>query len=106
MARHTPYRTFLDAGILTLLRPLGGRSADDVWVYDLARGTMSRSTFSPEYDITPAWTPDGSYLAFASQRGGERFNLYRKRTDGLGEAERLTESANMHLLGDWSPDGR
>src|SRR5262249_3280107 len=30
----------------------------DIWVWDLSRRTLTRLTFSPATDGTPAWTPD------------------------------------------------
>ena len=35
------------------------RDDDDIWVYDLGRGTMTRLTFEPGEDETPVWSPDG-----------------------------------------------
>ncbi len=79
----------------------------DVWIYDIARGTLSRLTTSPGDEEHPVWSPDGRYLAFYSNRDPEKpANLYRKRTDGSGPAERLTESDERQIPRAWSPDGR
>src|SRR5213079_1617625 len=52
----------------------------------------------------PAWSPDGRWLAFASNRSGKR-DLWRVALDG-SPAERLTDVTGE--LGEfrWSPDGR
>jgi hypothetical protein len=41
----------------------------DIWIRDVARGVPSRFTFDPGWDREPHWSPDGSRLAFASDRG-------------------------------------
>jgi serine/threonine-protein kinase len=82
---------------------------DIVWVYDIERGTMSRLTFSAGGSYNPVWTPDGQRLAYASDTSSERGtrpNLFWKRADGVGEAERLTTSKNVQLASSWSPDGQ
>ena len=83
----------------------GGNS--DLWVYELERETLSRLTFDEGNDHGPVWTPDGQWVTFASNRGGGRvLNLYWKRADGTGDAERLTESSNSQFPFSWSPDGK
>ena len=63
----------------------------DVWVYDIEREVATRLTFHDGYDADQAWTPDGKYLIFTSNRDGIE-SIYRKRADGSGEVERLVES--------------
>ncbi len=81
----------------------GGNS--DLWVYELERETLSRLTFDEGADVVPVWTPDGQRMAFGSDGGGGPWNLYWKRADGTGDAERLTESSNFQVPMSWSPDG-
>ena len=71
----------------------------------MERETLSRLTFDEGSDHDPVWTPDGKWVAFASDRGGRAINLYWKRADGTGDAERLTESSNIQIHRSWSPDG-
>ncbi len=97
------------------LSPDGGRLALgvlrdgnwDIWVYDLERGVATRITFGAGYDADPVWSPDGRWLAFASDRDGG-FTLYRKRADGSGQAERLLDPEIMPspFPTSWSPDGK
>ncbi len=80
-------------------------SKSDIWVYDLERGALSRLTFNEGVD--PVWTPDGRYVTFGSNRqGGAARNIYWKRADGAGEAQRLTESEHNQPPNSWSPDGK
>ncbi|MEO8483904.1 MAG: hypothetical protein ABI634_16965 [Acidobacteriota bacterium] len=55
-----------------------------------------------EYD--PAWSPDGAWLAFTSERQGSA-DLYRVRPDGR-DLERLTDSPAYDDQAAFSPDGR
>jgi serine/threonine protein kinase len=77
----------------------------DIWVFDLTRGTSSRLTFDPADDTNPSWSPDGNWIAFTSDRKGER-HLYRKLASGTGEEEVLWELGERKSVEDWSNDGR
>ena len=78
----------------------------DVWVQDLGNGsTAQRVTFGTAVNITPVWAPDGTQIAFASNRGGY-FDLYRQMVSGSGDAELLLQSEANKNPTDWSPDGQ
>ena len=80
---------------------------DDVWIYEIARDMMTRLTFAPGEDETPAWSPDGRWVAFAGLvRGGTDRAVFRRRADGSGTEEVLWSNANHSHVTDWSPDGR
>jgi serine/threonine-protein kinase len=80
----------------------------DVWIHDLRREVATRLTFSEGYDADPVWSPDGRWIAFASdEKGGT--TIYRKRSDGSGQAELVPGAANLDSPAfplDWSPDGQ
>jgi hypothetical protein len=88
---------------------VGMRPGTDLWVGDVARGTLERLTFSPLEDESPVWHPDGLRVAFAAGRGPARHTLM-KNADGSGDEVLLFDhgpaAANHHHLGAWSPDGR
>ncbi|MFN6108676.1 MAG: alpha/beta fold hydrolase [Planctomycetaceae bacterium] len=69
---------------------LGGDS------FELTRGDKSCTA--------PEWSPDGTWIAFLSSRGGKTNNLWRIRVGG-GEAEQLTEERGGITAFQWSPDG-
>ncbi len=74
-----------------------------VWTFDLDRGTRNIQT--PEgMSGTPIWSPDGETIIFTSDRGGIN-NLFSKRVDDVGDAERLFPNQNPQYVGSWSPDG-
>jgi serine/threonine protein kinase/Tol biopolymer transport system component len=62
-------------------------------------------TNDPYKDREPKWSPDGSRLAFYSNRSG-RYELWSIRADG-GGVEQVTRTRGPMLAGPlWSPDGR
>ncbi len=77
----------------------------DVWVYDVEREVATRLTFNDGYDADQFWSHDGQYLFFSSDRDGQT-RPYRKRADGSGEVERLSESELGFYPLSVSPDGR
>jgi serine/threonine protein kinase len=79
---------------------------NDIWVLDIARGVRTRLTFGPVANQYPVWSPDGKWIAYDSDRG-DRFNIYRRRSDGSGEEELLwTGDKNQSSTDDWSRDGK
>ena len=97
------------------LSPDGTRAASvlqdggnlDVWVSELARGTLTRLTTDEGFDGNPLWSPDGRRVAFASNRNGQP-EVFWKSADGSGTAELLVtmdESVSSIYPYDWSPDG-
>ena len=77
----------------------------DLWVYDRTRQVSTRLTFEDGLDGPGVWSPDGKYIAFSSARLG-MLNIYRKRADGSGDVERLTESKESEYVSSWSADGK
>ena len=56
-----------------------------------------------QYQTEPAWSPDGTKIAFASAREGS-FDIYVMNRDGTG-ATRLTSTKQNDQHPTWSPDG-
>lgn len=76
----------------------------DVWVLELARGTLTRVTFDDANDSLPLWTPDGSRISYSSDREAG-WNVFAVPWDGSGQPERLTNSEFPTSGTSWSPDG-
>ena len=76
----------------------------DIWLWDLARGNLTRFTSDPANDTSAVWTPDGRRVVFSSDRAGMN-NLFSQAADGTGDIERLTESPNIQFPSAVSPDG-
>ncbi len=87
--------------------PIGdwNESNNDLWIHDMYRGTATRLTFDPAYSSYPVWSPDGTRIAFYSNRGGKH-GLYVKAASGAGADELILPSPNLMRLSDWSADGR
>ena len=62
-------------------------------------------TRNPKRDDRPQWSPDGRWIAFLSERGKEKPQIWRISPTG-GEAERLTDVKTGVSQFRWSPDGR
>ncbi|MGH9444049.1 MAG: protein kinase domain-containing protein [Thermoanaerobaculia bacterium] len=77
----------------------------DVWIYDLARKTLTRLTFAPGIDGYPLWSPDDSRVLFASDRKNPA-DLYEKSSAGTGEETPVFASEATKLPASWSRDGR
>ncbi len=78
----------------------------DIWIFDLTRGTQTRFTFDPADDIDPVWSPDGTRIAFTSNRAGQR-DIYWKSADGSSPDELLlADKAGQKNVEDWSRDGK
>jgi len=77
----------------------------DVWVYHLARGTLTRLTFDGRSG-GPVWSPDGKRIAFITDREGG-WAILSKTADGGGAEEALLPKQDCLLTPEsWSPDGK
>ena len=52
-------------------------------------------------DLNPAWSPDGTRIAFQSKRDGD-WDIYVMDTDG-GNVQQLTDGPGMGWDPSWSP---
>jgi serine/threonine protein kinase/Tol biopolymer transport system component len=77
----------------------------EIWIYDIARGTLTRLTTESGSNYFPIWTPDGKRITYLGFRAGYR-NLYWRDADGTGDEEQLTTGENQQLSTSWSPDGK
>ena len=70
-----------------------------------ARGTRRRVTFDPLNEYWPIWSPDGTRIAYSSDRSGPG-ELYARRADGTGDEAVLLRTPDAESASDWSADGR
>jgi Tol biopolymer transport system component len=82
-----------------------GAANDDIWVYQLKKGILTRLTFGGGNNDWPIWSPDGAYVVYASEKG-KNLNLFRKRWDGSSPEERLTTNHVSQSATSFSPDGK
>jgi dipeptidyl aminopeptidase/acylaminoacyl peptidase len=77
----------------------------NIWVTDVDGGSPRHFTAGPRRDLEPRWSPDGTRLAFLSERAPrEKLQLYVMPVDG-GEPTKLTTLDNGVSSVTWSPDG-
>ncbi len=89
------------------LEKLEGSPIRRVCLVDRPNGPVQEITSGPHDDHTPRWTPDGSYLAFLSDRAEKgHFQLYLLKATRLGEPIPTppVEGTVEYLA--WAPDGR
>lgn len=79
----------------------------NLWRADLDKKQFRQFTYGDHSDSSPCWSPDGSQIAFLSNRkdAEKPAQIYLIPTDG-GEARQLCEIEGA--IGDlsWSPDGK
>ena len=84
----------------------GALGNEDVWVFDLARGTSTRLTFSGNARGFPVWSADGKTVFYASNPKGTS-HMYSKAADGSGTEHVVLETdGTLELPASASPDGR
>jgi Tol biopolymer transport system component len=77
----------------------------DLYLLPMAGGQATRLTQGMAFDDMPRWSPDGSRIAFISDRDGTD-NLWLIAPDGSG-LRRVTGEVNNSLSSpDWTPDGQ
>jgi Tol biopolymer transport system component len=73
-----------------------------------ADGNSDSVTLSdhPSFDSKPSWSPDGSQIAFESNRENldEHYYIYTMNSDG-SRFTRVTTTDTWYINPDWSPDG-
>ena len=80
----------------------------DIWIYDLARNSKTRLTFSKEneHNRLPVWSPDGSQIVFSSDREGHAQQIYQKAVNGTESEHLVSPGEGDRYPASWSPDGR
>ncbi|HSD72533.1 MAG TPA: protein kinase [Thermoanaerobaculia bacterium] len=86
------------------------RRRTDLWVFDLKRGVNVRlssgtSGTGQAPTSSPAWSGDGSRIAFSDNRRHQG-DVYVRSIGGSGGEEPLVEAEGQKLPQDWSSDGR
>ncbi len=80
---------------------------DDLWIYDLGRGTETRLTFEPLIDDSPVWTPDDREIIFSSEQNNRASReIFIRKSSGEGGPALLYKAASLKFPTDVSPDGK
>ncbi len=94
------------------ISPTGARAVfgahGEIFTVPAEKGDTRNLTRTPGVEErSPAWSPDGSRIAYFSDATGE-YALYVKAQNGLGEATRIDLGEHPSFFYDpkWSPDGK
>ena len=77
----------------------------DIWMWDMRRRSLERFTIDPAGNPIAAWSPDGTHIAFGSDRYGPT-NLFIQRVDRADQPRRLIASERLQMPVTFAPDGR
>lgn len=77
----------------------------EVWVRELASGTLTRLAYEGTYSYRASWTPDGRSLLFISDRSG-RSAVYQALADGVGSPTLVRADPRGDDEAELSRDGR
>lgn len=86
----------------------GSRLEREIYFLDVASGAVTQLTDAPAYDLGGTWSPDGSRIAFISDRDGGYYRLYLMNPDGSDQQHipLATDPERDVASVSWSPDGR
>ena len=84
---------------------IGWTVGSDIWVAEVNRGIFTRLTTEPSNEEWPVWSPDGTRVAFASNRDGGVFDIYEIAADGSSAPRSLYKSPRSKKPVQWSRDG-
>lgn len=93
------------------LSPKGERALfaarGDIFTAPIEKGpTRNLTDSSGAHDKWPSWSPDGSQIAFISDKTGEE-EIYLIAQDGSKPAEQITTGGSaMRYQPEWAPDGK
>jgi hypothetical protein len=74
----------------------------DIYIVDLDGSSPPKKlTAEPRCETDPAWSPDGSEIAFSTGSG----DIYVVNTDDSGTPRRLTDEPGIDIQPSWSPSG-
>jgi tricorn protease len=75
-----------------------------IWIADEDGSNVRRLTVNQSRDVVPRFSPDGSQIAFSSNRAGN-YDVYVVPADG-GKPRQLTFHSADDMVVGWTPDGK
>lgn len=85
---------------------MGLEGTQHIFIHDTVRSTTRRLTFDGTLNALPVWSPDGTRIAYFSDRAGRGLNVFITPADGSGRPEALTTGDGTLLPTSFSPDGK
>ena len=107
--RQVPIRTdegtWMDVDVSPDGRMLAFSLLGDIYTMPIAGGTPTRIAEGLAWEIQPRFSPDGSRIAFTSDRNGAD-NIWVMNADGSDKRRVTKEDFRLLNQPTWSPDGR
>ncbi|HKR66478.1 MAG TPA: protein kinase [Thermoanaerobaculia bacterium] len=79
-------------------------SMADLWITDLQRGGTIRFTSTPWGETMPVWSPDGSTIAYSTDRDGPP-HIFVQTLAGSAPVEVTKARSGIQYVRDWTPGG-
>ena len=104
MSRFSPWEVlFPPAGHFMVVRTVGGPGNRELWRVALdSAGVPARLLQTPADEVSPALSPDGRWLAYASNESG-RYEIYVRPFPGMGARYAVSLQGGTEPA--WSPRG-
>jgi eukaryotic-like serine/threonine-protein kinase len=84
---------------------IGERSKEDVWIYDIETGTLSRLTSSGTV-TSFGWSHDGERIVYSAPGAGSKDAIWAQSVGGATAPEMLAEVPTLTPVAELAPDGR
>lgn len=101
----TDEATWMDIDVSPDGRTLAFTVLGDIYTMPISGGTPKRIAEGLAWEVQPRFSPDGTRIAFTSDRGGGD-NIWVMNVDGSDKRQVTNESFRLLNQPDWSPDGR
>ena len=105
VAINTNEGTWMDVAVSPDGRTLAFSMLGDIYTMPISGGTPRRIADGLAWEIQPRFSPDGSRIAFISDRGGGD-NIWLMNADGSNKQQVTKEDFRLLNQPSWSPDGR
>ncbi|MEP3422257.1 MAG: amidohydrolase family protein [Erythrobacter sp.] len=97
--------TWMDVDVSPDGQTLAFTMLGDIYTMPITGGTPTRIASGLAWEVQPRFSPDGSRIAFTSDRGGGD-NIWVMNTDGSDMRQVTDENFRLLNQPSWSPDGR
>lgn len=101
----TDQGTWMDVDVSPDGRSLAFSLLGDIYTMPITGGTPTRIAEGMAWEVHPRFSPDGSRIAFTSDRGGGD-NIWVMNTDGSDKRQITKEDFRLLNQPSWSPDGQ
>ena len=105
VAISTDEGTWMDVDVAPDGKTIAFTLLGDIYTLPIEGGTPKRISEGLSWDVQPRFSPDGSRIAFTSDRGGGD-NIWVMNADGSDKRQVTKEDFRLLNQPAWSPDGR